>query len=95
MTKTKHVTIERRLFRNGVVVHGIRYQSPVLQQLREQFGTASVRVQQPDPEDVRQVLVWHPGRSAWIKVPLAEFERLATQAEIDELAFDLYTRKRR
>ena len=93
MTENKHVKIERWLLRSGVVVHGIRYQSPTLQQLREQFGTTSVQVR-PIPEDARQVLVWHPARSAWIKVPLAEFDRLATQGEIDELAFDLYSRKR-
>lgn len=94
MTKTKHVTIERRLAHDGIEVHGIRYQSPVLQQLREQFGMASVRVQ-PDPEDVRHVRIWHPACSAWIEVPLAEFERLATQGEIDDLAFGLYSRERR
>ncbi|MFC7699453.1 Mu transposase C-terminal domain-containing protein [Bradyrhizobium sp. GCM10028915] len=87
------MTIERRLRCDGIEVHGIRYQSPILQRLREQFGSASVRVQ-PDPEDVRYVSVWHPSRSVWIKVPLAEFERLATQGEIDELAFGLYRRKR-
>lgn len=94
MTKINNVTIERHLKRDGIVVHGIRYQSPTLQRLHAQFGTVSVRVI-PDPEDVRYVRVWHPSRSIWIKVPLAEFERLATQGEIDELAFGLYPRERR
>ena len=94
MTNTKHVTMERRLARNGIKVHGILYHSPDLQRLRQQFGTASVQVI-ADPEDARYVSVWHPSRSAWIKVPLAEFDRLATQGEIDALAFGLYSRERR
>jgi hypothetical protein len=94
MTEAKRATIERRLERDGIEVHGIRYQSPVLQQLRERFGTASVWVQ-PDREEVRYVGIWYPSRSTWVKVPLAEFERLATQGEIDDLAFGLYSRKRR
>jgi hypothetical protein len=44
MTKTKHVRIERRSRGDDIEVHGIRYQSPLLQRLREQFGTASLRV---------------------------------------------------
>ncbi|CUT09717.1 hypothetical protein BF49_0797 [Bradyrhizobium sp.] len=92
MTKNNPVTIERRLKCDGIDVHGIRYQSSVLQRLRAEFGTTSVRVI-PESDDVRYVRVWHSSRSIWIKVPLAEFERLATQGEIDELAFGLYSRE--
>ena len=92
MNKTKDVTIERRIHVNGIDVHGVRYQSPALQRQKDQFGTASVRVI-PNPLDLRYIRVWHPHRAVWIKVPLAEFERLATQGEIDALAFGLYSRE--
>lgn len=91
MTKTRHLTIERLLQRDGIKVHGIRYQSRDLQQLREQFGASLVQVI-PAAEDARYVHVWHPFRAVWINVPLAEFERLATQGEIEALAFGLYSR---
>lgn len=91
MIKTKHLLIKRRSGRDGIKVHDIRYKSPLLQRLREQFDMASVRIH-PDSEDIRYVHVWHLFRCAWIKVAFVKSERLATEGKNDELAFILYPR---
>jgi Mu transposase, C-terminal len=94
MNRTKHVTIERQIHVNGIDVHGVRYQSPALQRLKDEFGTASVRVI-PNPLDLRYIRVWHPYSAVWIDVPLAKLERLATQDEIDDIARSFHSREQR
>lgn len=92
MTKAKSFVIESKATSEGISVCGLRYSSPTLQRLYENFGEMSLRVMIEDPTDVRSILVFHPQRRIWMTVPIVKLDRLAFESEIQELARSFYAR---